>query len=471
MNANKDQAQCVCSAPNCGVIIYGDDRTRVEKLRRHIGLMHSRIYCGPCNKLFPSPDATLEHYERAHRHIYCPQCKKLYESPAALQRHKEDDPYHCIHCPRTFHYSARRDEHMISAHTELRCKVCQSSITGGKNCKCELDKDARRVFKEAVKQQGKDLPQVRSTLRFGNSPDSFFTGPFTKDTPPKSPNFGKAADFSGKEWQFRDPSAKPKGSDHKPREKQQQNPNSGSSKPGRRESKPPPPPAAAKTPIVNYYALIGIPTTASHTEIIKATKKARIANHPDRFIGKNLPPHELARVTELSKCIGQACDVLENPTERALYDAKLKKEMPSKKHVHFATPDRGHAQERKPASPREPKADRQSPPKPKPEERKPAMEERHPNHFDRNRYESDRSQWPGTPPQKPNEKPRRPAPEGRDPAWYEAFGINTHRENYSSTFGGWKSGADPKFSSERYRRRSARASDADGDVEMVDADH
>lgn len=441
MTAYQDIRRSVCPVPGCGVTICEDHGRPVgEALRRHYAIGHWLTYCRPCDKMLESAGVKIQHCARVHWDTYCPLCEEMFESPAALQRHKDNQSIYCIYCQQTFHSVSKRDQHMLSVHKAPHCGVCEWRIGGGNKCKCELDRDARRVFKEAGKQQGKNFPQQRSSFRFGNSPDSFFTGPFTRNSAaPKSPTFGKT-DFSGKEWQFRDSSAKPKGSEHKPRERQQQNPNSGSSKPGRREEKPPPPHAPAKTPMVDYYALIGIPITATHDEILKATKKARIANHPDRFIGKNLPPQELAQVTERSKCIGQACDVLESPRERAIYDAKLRKEMLAKKNV--STPDRGQAQERRPASPFQPKAERQPPPKPKPEGGRSDMKHEFAQSFKKNQYESDRSQWPGTPPQSQAEKPRRAAPTKRDDA-------------------------DPKFPSERYRRKNEKP---DEDVEMVDVD-
>ena len=450
MNAHQDIRRFVCPVPGCGITICEDHGSTMGKaLRRHYETGHWLTYCRPCDEMLESASAKSRHCARAHRDTYCLLCEKMFESPGALQRHKDNESVYCIYCHQTFHSVGKRDEHMLAVHKASHCSVCEWRIGGGNKCKCELDRDARRIFKEAGKQQGKNFPQQRSSFRFGISPDSFFTGPFTRNSAaPKSPPFGKA-DFSGKEWQYRDSSAKPKGSEHKPRERKQQNPNAGSSKPGRREEKPSPPRTAAKPPTVDYYALIGIPITATHDEILKATKKARIANHPDRFIGKNLPPQELAQVTERSKCIGQACDILESPRDRAIYDAKLKKEMLARKNVH--TPDRSQAQERKPASPFQPKANRQAPPKPTPGGGRADMKHGYAESFMKNQYESDRSQWPGTPPQAPKEEFRRAAPPKRD----------------SSAFAGWKSNADIKFSYERYRKTSEKP---DEDVDMVDVD-
>ncbi|KAL8797274.1 MAG: hypothetical protein Q9195_000427 [Heterodermia aff. obscurata] len=79
----------------------------------------------------------------------------------------------------------------------------------------------------------------------------------------------------------------------------------------------------ASQPTQTYYTLLSLPPTASPAETLKVIKKARIANHPDRFMAQNLSPAELEKVVERAKCIGQACDVLEDPAARARYDAKL----------------------------------------------------------------------------------------------------------------------------------------------------
>ncbi|CAF9928034.1 MAG: hypothetical protein HETSPECPRED_006734 [Heterodermia speciosa] len=109
-------------------------------------------------------------------------------------------------------------------------------------------------------------------------------------------------------------SSKPKPSDHSR--------SSSSSKPKPSEH----PPTSTTPPTQDYYTLINIPPTATHDETLKAIKKARIANHPDRFMNKNLPPAELEKIVEKSKCIGQACDVLEDPSARRAYDAKLQRD-------------------------------------------------------------------------------------------------------------------------------------------------
>ena len=76
----------------------------------------------------------------------------------------------------------------------------------------------------------------------------------------------------------------------------------------------------------DYYSLLGVPSNASHAEILKAAKKARIAARPDRCSGQNLSPKELEQVVDHSKAVGQAADVLTDTEKRVQYDARLRKE-------------------------------------------------------------------------------------------------------------------------------------------------
>lgn len=145
------------------------------------------------------------------------------------------------------------------------------------------------------------------------------------------------------------------------------------------------------------------------------------------------------------------------------------------------TPDRGQAQERKPTTPHQPRAERQPPPKPKPgpEGARSDTKQGTPRGFERNRYESDRSQWPGTPPQNPKEGSRRAARDDREtelPPEFEAFDAAMKHGDHSaqfeafdacygsgaksSRFGGRRSDKDPKGKNVRF----------DEDVEMVDVD-
>ena len=80
------------------------------------------------------------------------------------------------------------------------------------------------------------------------------------------------------------------------------------------------------SPTINYYDLLGTTSNATHPEILKAAKKARIAAHPDRRSGEGLSPEEVDRIVEQSKAVGEAADVLSEPSKRLRYDAKLRKE-------------------------------------------------------------------------------------------------------------------------------------------------
>lgn len=229
---------------------------------------------------------THSHNDFNHRLVYCASCRRLFDSPAAL-----------------------------TAHSNKK--------------------------------------QSRSKYRDDGDfyPTSF---PPDDDDEPSSSHKGSAkGGFDKSSWDYRDPSSKPKTKDpksqrsessssddeshqkhrshhhrssskSKPRPTERDPGSSSKSKPNAEErSKPPPPPPSAKAPAVDYYTLIGIPSTTSHADILKAIKKTRIANHPDRFMNKNLPAQELEKIVERSKSIGQACDVLEDPRARQAYDAKL----------------------------------------------------------------------------------------------------------------------------------------------------
>ena len=64
----------------------------------------------------------------------------------------------------------------------------------------------------------------------------------------------------------------------------------------------------------DYYKILGIPKTATQTEIKQAYRKLAIKYHPD----KNPTNKEAA--TEKFKSISEAYDVLSKPDKRQLYD-------------------------------------------------------------------------------------------------------------------------------------------------------
>lgn len=77
----------------------------------------------------------------------------------------------------------------------------------------------------------------------------------------------------------------------------------------------PKPAAATEFPYNSndYYALLGVPKTASMADIKKAYKRQAFVHHPD----KSRDPDSAFRFAKIST----AFDVLSNPTKRSLYDA------------------------------------------------------------------------------------------------------------------------------------------------------
>jgi hypothetical protein len=65
----------------------------------------------------------------------------------------------------------------------------------------------------------------------------------------------------------------------------------------------------------DYYAILGVPHTASEPEIKKAFRKLAVSFHPD----KNPSPEARPRFHE----INEAYDVLGDPEKRTLYDARM----------------------------------------------------------------------------------------------------------------------------------------------------
>src|SRR5919108_1236240 len=65
--------------------------------------------------------------------------------------------------------------------------------------------------------------------------------------------------------------------------------------------------------MADYYAVLGVPRTASDDEIKKAYRKLAMKYHPDRNNGSK-------EAEERFKDITEAYDVLRNPEKRAAYD-------------------------------------------------------------------------------------------------------------------------------------------------------
>lgn len=86
------------------------------------------------------------------------------------------------------------------------------------------------------------------------------------------------------------------------------------------------PPRAKRQPIVGkYYTLLNVSPTASHEEVLRAARNARIKTHPDRLYRPGLSPQSWARIVENAQEVGCAADVLCDVSERLKYDDEIKK--------------------------------------------------------------------------------------------------------------------------------------------------
>jgi curved DNA-binding protein CbpA len=65
-----------------------------------------------------------------------------------------------------------------------------------------------------------------------------------------------------------------------------------------------------------YYDILEVPPTASAEEIKKAYYRAALKYHPDKVIGQP----EKSKAEEKFKQVGQAYQVLSDPTLRTRYD-------------------------------------------------------------------------------------------------------------------------------------------------------
>lgn len=73
-----------------------------------------------------------------------------------------------------------------------------------------------------------------------------------------------------------------------------------------------------------YYALLNVRPTASHEEILRAARTARVAAHPDRRTRSPLSDQCRAHISHKAKEVGRAADVLCDVRQRLEYDSQLK---------------------------------------------------------------------------------------------------------------------------------------------------
>ncbi|KAL8647141.1 MAG: hypothetical protein Q9226_006558 [Calogaya cf. arnoldii] len=87
----------------------------------------------------------------------------------------------------------------------------------------------------------------------------------------------------------------------------------------------PPPPKyndVVKDSPPNHYARLGLQENATADEIKKACKKMRVKTHPDQVKRENpdLAEEEMLKVTAIAAKVGEAADVLGNPSQRQKWD-------------------------------------------------------------------------------------------------------------------------------------------------------
>lgn len=317
------------------------------------------------------------HKERVHRFTYCTECDILFDDPGALRVHKYTHHICCHLCPKSFKSVAEREKHFRST--------------------------------------AKPKPRKPETQNNGPRPES---------------TNANAHGSQSRSHQKDNAQHERHGSGSKPE--------TDHSKPSNK-SKPINPPPAAK-PSMDYYTLIGISYTATHDEVVRAGRKARVANHPDRFIGKNISPQEVDEIVERSKCVGQACDVLEDPPKRRRYDAKLRKEILGRQKMERQSTQKENKQKPN-ASPRDPNAKwsadypfARTPEQQQAKSRQYEQKQKPSQGWERDRYNSDRSQWPGTPPQTRTEHAGTPNPFGK-PADRHPFDSRSSSQTPPDPFG------------------------------------
>ena len=79
---------------------------------------------------------------------------------------------------------------------------------------------------------------------------------------------------------------------------------------------------ASNPPPVNYYQLLGVPYTATATEITRAYRDAMKRTHPDRAAAQDREHAE-----ERAKTLNLAWKTLTRPAERTRYDQTLRKDL------------------------------------------------------------------------------------------------------------------------------------------------
>ena len=270
------QNHYICDHIGCQQFIFGRaGLTTDQTFASHYASAHFHCPIRGCGEAFynrsecPGATALQDHYRLKHWDWYCPLCDKIFESKESARTHQFEGHPKCQECQHVFRTQAEKFAHKIALHgktrgTDQQCPRCKHIKTDGFECLC----DRTRSTEEGRKwYRGSDFEPEGHGSYWG-----------------KESNSRSQSHTSEQQHDVTTPR------------------------------------------IADYYSLLGVPSNASHGEILKAAKKARIAAHPDRCSGQNLRPKELEQVIDHSKAVGQAADVLTDAEKRVRYDAKLRKE-------------------------------------------------------------------------------------------------------------------------------------------------
>ena len=263
----------VCDHAGCQQYLFGKARlSKGQVFADHYATAHFPCPVQNCGTIFysngseyPGAAALQDHYRLRHWELYCPFCDKVFESKTSATTHQFEGHPKCQICQQVFITQEEKATHnkVLHGRTKRTHQQCP-------NCKY-LKTDGFECLCDRTRSSEERQKWYR--------PSGF--------------------DPNSSAWE-------------KSNSRSQSNT-------GEQQEGPTPSPA-------DYYTLLGVHSNASHTEILKAAKRARIAAHPDRCSGQNLSPKELEQVVDHSKAVGQAADVLTDAEKRVRYDAQLRKE-------------------------------------------------------------------------------------------------------------------------------------------------
>ena len=263
----------MCDHVGCQQYLVGSaGRSKDQILADHYAAAHFHCPVRGCGAVFynnsshcPGATALQNHFRSMHWEWYCPFCDKIFDSKESATTHQFEGHPKCQQCQQVFITQEEKAAHIKALHGK----------TTRTNKQCPKCKYIKVDGFECLC----DLTEKTEEGRKWFQPDS----------EPNRSDWGKKA-------------------------------NSGAHSQGSKQHQD----IASRN--TDYYSLLDVPSNASHADILKAAKKARIAAHPDRCSGRNLSSKELEQVVDHSKAVGQAADVLTDTEKRAQYDVKLRKE-------------------------------------------------------------------------------------------------------------------------------------------------